>query len=189
MDDQTGKPTPEPPVEAELAAMSVVANALETLTDPVRARVIHWAAERYGVGMKRSGGQSPRRSRGAEERDVDDDVEDLPVTGYDTFAELFDRLSPRNDGERVLAAMYWLQVVGDQATVQSLDMTKILTDLGHRVDRIRDVLPGLQSGKPALVLQVRHGAGPQGRRVVKLSKAGVNAVGAALAAGGFENFE
>jgi hypothetical protein len=149
--------------------------------------VIHWAAERYRVTIRTLGSPSPRRAHPGDGRD--DAVEEQPSDGYDTFAELFDHLSPRNDDERVLAAMYWVQVVLNQATVTSLDMTKILTDLGHRVDRIRKVLPSLQGGTPALVLQVSHGSGRQGRRVVKLSRAGIKAVEAALAAGGFASAE
>lgn len=184
MDDQSGMPAQEPVLDDELGAMSAVAKAVESLPDRGRARVIEWAAKRYGVATVPSRGVS--LVMGSSAREQDSDAPDEHVA-YETFAELFDRLSPRTHDERVLAAMYWLQVVQNQPTATSLAMTNILSDLGHRVDRIRDVLPRLQGARPALVLQVSRGSGKSGHRVVKLSVVGIRTVETALAAGGFEN--
>jgi hypothetical protein len=185
MDEQLETLVQETGVDDELAAMAAVAKALDPLSGPVRARVISWAAGRFGAPAMAPAVRGAAVSRKGEPAAVAEQTTDSGE--YATFAELFDRLSPRNDDERILAAMYWLQVVQHQATMKSLDMTRILTDLGHRVDRIRDVLPRLQRGKPARVLQVSHGRGPKGRRVVKLSNAAITSIEAALNAGGFEN--
>jgi hypothetical protein len=163
--------------------MSTAAAALKPLPAASRRRAIAWLAELFGDGrgdavawldrkpvrIERGAGSGPR-----------------PGGEHDSFADLFDRLSPRTEPERVFAALYWIQVIQQRPSATALDITGALAPLGHKVDRVRDVLPALQGARPALVLQVSRGSGKQGRRVVKLSTAGVRAVEVALAAGGFE---
>lgn len=169
----------------ELTAMSAAANALRPLSADSRRRAIAWLAELFNTPY------TPSHAPGVQARPAALPAPTASTTSgeYETFADMFDALSPRNDAERVLSALYWLQVFESRPSAKSLDMTKLLTDLGHRVDRVRTVLPALQSTKPALVIQVSHGSGAHGRRVVKLTAAGIKRVQAALSAGGFESAE
>ena len=171
---------------AELAAMAAAASAIDPLDEDAQHRIARWLADRYGggaigpaapVGAARSApvtGGSPALA-----------AEIAPAT-YATFAEMYDRAQPRDDSESVLTAIYWLQSAGATQT-DSLHINKELNDLGRKVARVRNVLPTLMNSRPALVLQVTHGKGQQGHRIVKLSAAGTRAVEAALAAGGFEH--
>ena len=172
-----------PSTRDELAAMSVATDALEPLSESARHRVVRWLSDVYGTGSAAGTGAEVRRQHPHEPKPQDPAPNNAT---FDTFAELFDALGPRDDDERVLAAMYWRLTHDDEAQTDSFHVNKALKDLGHAVDRVRNVLPRLQGTKPALVLQVSHGKGASGRRIVKLSLAGVRRIEAALAAGGFE---
>lgn len=184
-DDSPGESEGTADPAEELAAMSAAAPVLQNLPPASRRRAIAWLGQLYDAPAARPTPAGSPRS-GAHERS--EGGESAPAEAA-AFADLFDRLAPRSDGERVLAALYWLQVIQSKPTATSLDMNRLLNDLGHWVERIRLVLPELQTSRPALVVQVRHGGGQQGRRVVKLSAAGTRAIEAALAAGGFEHTE
>jgi hypothetical protein len=171
---------------AELSAMGAAASDIDVLDRDAKHRVVRWLADRYGgvaVGPTMPGPAAPvQRATGA---GAPPPADKSPTT-YTTFAEMYDRAEPRDDGEGIVTAIYWLQAGGATQT-DSFHINKELNDLGRKVARVRDILPKLMAAKPALVLQVSHGKGQAGHRIVKLSAAGTKAVEAALAAGGFEH--
>lgn len=171
---------------AELAAMAAAASAIDPLEEDAQRRIARWIADKYGGGAV---GPAASVATAASTRVASGSpalaAEAAPAS-YATFAEMYDHAQPRDDGESVLIAIYWIQSGGATQT-DSLHINKELNDLGRKVARVRDVLPKLMNSKPALVLQVTHGKGQQGHRIIKLSSAGTKAVEAALAAGGFEN--
>jgi hypothetical protein len=181
--------------DAEIEAMGKVADAIGDLEEDARARVLRWAAERYGVETTQ-----PRRRRSKvedvdEETDFDDeDDEDggdgSGSTGSGTtsrhefahFAELYDAVDPSTDAERVLVAAYWTQVHLGKPTFGSQELNKLLKDLGHGVTSINKALISNMRKKPALILQVaRGGSSQQARKKAKVTEAGLKWVRAKLA--------
>lgn len=170
--------------DAEIQAMSVLADALSDLEEQARGRVLRWAAERYGVTVGSTGrGSSGRKGdaddvAGADEVDredgSDEDGRDGPrQRAFQHFAELYDAVGPSTDPERVLVASYWTQVVSGKASFGSQQLNKDLKDLGHAVGAINKAMAANMGKKPALILQVaRGGNARQARKTYKLSDAG-----------------
>jgi hypothetical protein len=100
------------PDDPEIKAMSAIQSALEPLDAEASARVLQWAAARFGVsftaprGLRGDGGGAGGGSR-------PEDVEVEPGA-YEDFAELFHAANPRTDSDRGLVGAYWLQVVQKQ---------------------------------------------------------------------------
>lgn len=184
--------------DAEIEAMGKVADAVGDLEKDARARVLRWAAERYGVELPQ-----PRRHKGKGEEsngdiDVEDEDEDEENGGsfststgtgigaghqFEHFAELHDAVDPSNDSERVLVAAYWTQVQLGKPTFGSQELNKLLKDLGHGVAAINKALISNMKTKPALILQVsRSGSSQQARKKAKLTEAGLKWVRSRLAA-------
>lgn len=182
--------------DAEIEAMGKVAEALGDLEEETRTRVLRWAGDRYGVEV------GPRR-RG---RDRDDDVHedaseddfddatsgDDVATGsvgsgqgrqFEHFAELHDAVDPSNDQERVLVAAYWTQVNLGKSPFGSLELNKLLKDLGHGVNAINKAMLSSMNKKPALILQVsRGGNAQQARKKYKVTEAGLKWIRGRLSA-------
>lgn len=165
----------------EFKAMAAIASALDALPDPpVRRRVITWVVDRYGFQQ----GQEPpvvasRRGSPTVEAGVG-------ASEFGDFAEMYHAASPRSDRERLLTAGHWLQVHQSEQDLHADNVNEILTPLGERIERVRDVLPTLLSGRPALAIRTGKGKGSRGRVTFRLTTAGLAAVDAAIAAGGFD---
>ncbi|MGW3112730.1 hypothetical protein [Streptomyces sp. NPDC001091] len=172
--------------DPEIEAMSSVSSAFSALEDEARARVLRWAADKYGVlsGLTAKPGNQIDHSTAA----ANDADQQLPseVTGvasapsakaYEHFADLYAAASPTTRQARVLVAAYWFQKVLGQETFQSSELNRELKHLGHYVDHIAEALSANINKKPQLVLQVRkNGAKSQSRKIYKLSGEGVKVV-------------
>lgn len=173
-------------LDAEIEAMSKVAEALGDLGEDQRGRVLRWAADRYGIPL-----QPARRGKEYEVDVVDeDDLDGLNGDGGDSgggrefeeFADLYDFAAPKTDAERVLVASYWAQVIQGKKTFGSLELNKVLKELGHGVGTINKAMSRNMGKKPALILQVaRGGSAQQARKKYKLTEAGKKWVAARLA--------
>lgn len=169
--------------DAEIEAMGTVAEALGNLNEDERGRVVRWAAERYGVVFAKPRGKP-------DEVDEDDDDEDdanehdggTDVSrDYEHFAELYDAADPSTDAERVLIAAYWTQFLQGKSPYGSLELNKVLKDLGHGVGTINKAMSTNIKKRPALILQVsRSGSSQQARKKYKLTDAGKKWVEARL---------
>lgn len=165
--------------DAEIEAMAKVADALGSLEEAERGRVLRWAAERYCVAL-------PRMRGGRVDVDEDDDDDDLDESHqddkghrngqnvkYEHFAEFYDAVGPKTDTERALVASYWTQVHLGKPTFGSLELNKLLKDLGHGIRHINSAMSNNIDKKPALILQVtRGGSAQQARKTYKLTEAG-----------------
>jgi hypothetical protein len=176
--------------DAEIEAMSKMADALTDLDEEARGRVVRWAAERFEVVIL----ASRKRGQFDEVDDVDDLDEDFGdedrrnsggdggTQEFEHFAELYDVADPKTDAERVLVASYWTQVIHGKTTFGSQELNKVLKDLGHRVGTINKAMSTNIKKKPALILQVsRSGSTQQARKKYKLTDAGKKWVAARLA--------
>jgi len=100
---------------------------------------------------------------------------------------MFYAARPRDDEERLLAAGYWLQTQQGERDLHADNVNELLTPLGERIDRVRDVLPRLFNSEPALAIRAGRGRGTRSRVLFRLTAPGIGIVDAALAAGGFSN--
>lgn len=155
--------------DAEIAAMSAVAKALEPLDELVRRRVISWAASRFGLPT------APSKSLGIEREAVP--AGESARVEFESFAELFDAADPKTDKDRALVAAYWAQICQSQATFPAQTLNASLKDLGHGLSNVTVALDGLKDEKPALVLQLKKsGISKQARKTYKLTVEGAKRV-------------
>src|SRR5579862_7361508 len=134
--------------DAELAAMSAVAKALESLDEVVRQRVISWAASRFGASLPAS-----IKSLGTERHVVP--IGESARGEFEDFAELFEAADPKTDKDRALVAAYWAQICQSQATFAAQTLNTNLKDLGHGLSNVTVALDALKDEKPALILQLK----------------------------------
>ena len=154
--------------DAEIAAMSAVAKALEPLDELVRRRVIGWAASRFGS-------QIPAPSRSLEKET--NPTGESARAEFESFAELFDAADPKTDKDRALVAAYWAQICQSQATFPAQTLNASLKDLGHGLSNVTVALDGLKDEKPALILQLKKsGTSKQARKTYKLTVEGAKRV-------------
>lgn len=155
--------------DAEIDAMTVVANALDNLDSDARTRVLRWAVSRFGQVQTRTAvaGYAPN------ELDASSQLSD----GCETFAELFAAANPTTEREKALVAGYWTQVCEGQPMFVSQALNDALKNLGHGVGNITDALTQLRNDRPALVLQLKKsGTSKQSRKTYKLTIEGIKRV-------------
>jgi hypothetical protein len=175
--------------DAELLAMATIKDALAELDADARERVIWWVTDRYHIALRgiadsiaTNGGAG---SHGSDDEDLgNDDGSDENGGGvkeYEHFAELYDAAAASTDPERALVAAYWIQVLQQKTPFSSLELNKLLKDLGHGVSSINGAMTANIKKKPALMLQVsRSGSAKQARKKYKLTDAGKKWVDARL---------
>jgi hypothetical protein len=157
---------------AEVGAMQKIAAAVAPLDPEATARVIRWAADRYGVTLYGSGLRTKHQGR---EESGGAESGDIPAFG--ALAELHSAASPESDADKALVAGYWFQFVQGQADFASQAINAALKDLGHGVGNITSAFDTLKAQKPALVMQLKKaGTTKQARKTYKLTAAGKKAV-------------
>jgi hypothetical protein len=163
----------------ELDAMRAVASALDAASDDARARIVAWAASRYGV--RAAGAASWRTSPAGETGSA----RTLDASSHQLFPEFFDAAAPRKESEKALVAGYWLQRYRGMLTFDAATVNRELKYLGHAVRNITAAFDDLRQEKPALAAQTSKG-GPaqQARKKYIITDAGEKAVLEMLAASG-----
>lgn len=183
----------EDEMDLEIEAMGKVSKALGGLEEEARGRVIRWATERYSVAL----GAAPRKqaagsgggggSLGGGELDDQDELDEYDIDEtptWDHFAELYHASGASTHPEGMLVAAYWVQVLKKQESFGSLELNKLLKDLGHGVTGTAKVMTTLIAKKPALILQLKKsGKSQQARKTYKLTDAGKKAVEQMIANG------
>lgn len=181
-------------IDQEIGAMGAVSKALSPLDDDQRGRVIRWAAERYGVTVAK---KAQVKGNVPDEGDEDDDDEALDGaagqggrsgTGapeWEHFAELYDAAGPSTNPNRLLVAAYWVQFVEGRTPFYTLELNKLLKDLGHGVTDTAHVMDALTDQKPALLLQLKKsGKSRQARKSFKVTDSGRKAIDQMIATNG-----
>ncbi len=167
----------------ELTAMKTVAQALASLDAEATARVVRWAAERFGnIALPRVGATpGPKVAANTE-------ASAAGVSAgqgrFEHLADLYGAVSPNTEADRALVAGYWVQYVEGQPEFGAQTINAALKDLGHRVANITNALAALKAQKPQLVVQLKKsGTSKQARKTYKLTTAGKGAVEAMISAG------
>jgi len=155
-------------MDAEVKAMADVVAALKPLDEETVARVVKWAAQRYGISLKAGAGRAPSGA-GAEG--------DEEETAFKSFHELFDAANPNTAPDKALVAGYWFQVCEGQEDLDSQQVNKELKNLGHQSTNITRDLDALIRRTPRQVIQVRkQGSTKQARKRYKVTREGIRTV-------------
>lgn len=170
-------------MDLEIEAMGKVAKALGGLEEGARGRVVRWVAERYGVTLAAApreqigGGTGGNAGGGELEDDELGERADVEIPTWEDFADLYDASGASTHPERMLVAAYWVQVLRGQESFGSMELNKILKDLGRGVTGTSKVMTALIGKKPALILQLKKsGKSQQARKTYKLTDAGKKTV-------------
>lgn len=154
----------ELPADYEIEAMAVVSRALGSLDPEVRARVLRWAAERYGLG----------RALGAATQSPPTESTSASGGHPGEIADLFDAANPATQSEKVLIVGYWLQEVLGHPELEAQEINDHLKHLGHGILNITMALNDLKVRKPRLVIQTRKGGtSKQARKRYRLTTEGI----------------
>lgn len=157
---------------AELEAMKGIADLLRVLKPDVAVRVVEWAWTRLGRGHDlRAPPQPPSAVR----------LERLAP--YSAFGDLFAAAQPSSGPERALVAAYWIQKCGGNEDFEAAEITRLLTDAGHKLSNTGATLRQISDQKPVLVIQTsKKGSSKQARKRYRLTGEGQKRVEALLAA-------
>ena len=175
--------------DLEIEAMGKVSRALAALDEDARGRVIRWVADRYGIALgptskKTSTTQGNNGSDAAPDEDGTVESAEQGAGNWEHFAELYHASGASTHPDGMLVAAYWVQVLKGQDSFGSLELNKLLKDLGHGVTGTATVMSSLISKKPALILQLRKaGKARQARKTYRLTDAGRKAVERMIANG------
>lgn len=160
-------------MDAEIKAMGEMAAALEPLDENVRARVLRWASERYGVKIPVPPPASARAASSSSP--MEQSAQTQPQ--FATFDELFDAANPETSTDKALVAAYWFQVAQGQDDFESQQLNTELKNLGHPSSNITRDLDGLINRTPRYVMQTRkEGTTKQARKRYKITREGIRAV-------------
>lgn len=157
--------------DKEISAMQEVVSALTELKEDEQARVLRWAADRFGITL------GPQPSSGKAFAADASNASETREREFEDFASLFNRMTPKGGPEKALSAAYWHQVCLGQDTFEAMQINTALKHLGHRLPNVTDALSSLITRKPSLVLQVRKsGKSKQARKKYKLTTVGIEQV-------------
>lgn len=166
-------------ITGELDAMRVVGDALASLDEESRTRVLRWAVDIYGVSMSLGKGKTKLKQDNTDDEFGDEEGEGQE---FGSAAELLAAASPSTDVERVLIVGYWFQELQGQEDLDSQSINTELKHQGHGVSNITKAFGGLIRQKPQLVIQLRKGGNSkQARKRYKLTIAGIKRVKIMLA--------
>jgi hypothetical protein len=171
-----------PKKDPEVEAMGTVAGALDAVEDEeARARVIRWAAERYGVTL----GRGPARQQQGEQQNGagggGGDGDEEPRE-FNDVSDLFGAAAPTNDEDRVLVVIYWFQEIEGQTTVNAQQVNTALKHLGHGINKITGVFNHLIATTPQQVIQTKKsGTSRQARKDFKVTNVDKTRVRALIA--------
>lgn len=150
--------------DKEVLAMQRLNLIMADLDDDQRGRVLAWGAARYG--LKSSTALTPAQDY------ENTTIEDMQKKDA-TFVDFFDRVSPDNQKEMVLAAAYWLQFCEENESFASQAANEMLKNLGHGISNIAMVLGRMNDEKPSLIRQVqKSGTTKQARKLYRVTEAG-----------------
>jgi len=155
----------------ELAAMTAVGQAMETLDAAERSRVLRWVIDSFGIDSIRV----PRTVGGPSVAiDTTSSTAGPPTAAsFGSLLELIDAAAPASGYDRILVVCYWLQEVQGQSDFVAQKVNDELKNLGHPVGNITDALTKLGKKVPALVRQTRkEGTSMQARKRYALTEAG-----------------
>ena len=167
-------------LDPELQAMTSIAALLTNLDEESRARVLNWAADKFGVSISGNNVNLSIDGDGSE----GNDKERPQGKNYVDFVDLFDDVTPNSNFEKALTGAYWIQAMQGEPSWRSLQVNNLLKDTGNGIDHIVDALGSAQRKNPALVRQMaKSGKSRQARKTFKLTSAGIKFIASKIGDG------
>ncbi|RWX75560.1 hypothetical protein EPK99_17835 [Neorhizobium lilium] len=159
----------------EITAMQLISDTLEKLGEDERSRVLTWAMSRFCA---------PAANADPTHSGTKDNPQKPTDDAFSEFADLYYAASPKDHGEKALTASYWLSLENGGQSFPSQDVNSLLKNLGFAVPNITDALNQCLREKPATIIQTRkNGTTRQGRKLYKITDAGVRRVQSMTARG------
>jgi hypothetical protein len=157
---------------AELDVMRSVAEALGSLDDAAKKRVLKWTMDRFEVrGLSEGSAAGGHGTRPAGGEHLAAGAETQSFSDLPTF---YAAANPATQSEKALVVGYWFQVVQGQADLDSQQINTQLKNLGHGAANITRALEDLISTRPQLVIQTRKsGTTKQARKKYRLTNEGI----------------
>ena len=154
--------------------MSSLTKALDDLDEEVRARVLRWASERYGVSAAAPRLRTPDAGGAS-------NAPDPSMLEFPDVAALMDATSPKTGVDRALVAGYWFQALKGESDFTGQAVNDELKHLGVGLPNVTDSFNTLMRRKPALAMQVqKSGRSKQARKRYRLTEAGLRRVRALM---------
>jgi len=158
-------------MDVEISAMGKLTEALESLDESARSRVLRWASDRYDITLNATVKKPSNSNYETDDDEADDDKE------FETFADLYVATNPSATTDKLLVAGYWHQVIGGSPDFFSGTLNKDLKDLGHAVSSISKLFDTLMNQKPQLAVQLKKsGNSKQAKKKYKITHAGIKRV-------------
>lgn len=152
--------------DPEIKAMASIKDALSGLEEQTIARVLRWAADRYGV-------TTPTK-KGVGSQSLFEPAGDSEEKRFDDVGSLYDAANPTTEPEKVLVVAYWFQEIQGQQAFDSFRVNTQLKHLGHGVKNITRALNNLMDRSPRLVIQLeKRGSAKQARKKFKITTEGL----------------
>jgi hypothetical protein len=153
--------------DKEATAIATVADALESLEDDSRQRVVDYILARFAPD------QSPLGTRAERTEEQHEESTPLESNSTNNLPEFFDQVNPGSESERALAVGYWLQYHQEESGFQAEKINSELNQLGQKVSNISRALKDNVDANPSRIMQTgKQGDGKQGRKSYRLTEAG-----------------
>lgn len=167
--------------DPEVEAMGTVSTVFADLQEEARRRVILWAADRYSITLNAAPSKRAASENGGGEvisnEDQSGDIDHDTARVWDDFAALYHASGAATQPQGMLVAAYWVGVIQKKKDFTSLNLNKLLKNLGHGASDVSKIMGKLCTAKPALILQVRKsGKTKQARKLYRLTQEGENTV-------------
>lgn len=172
-------------VAAEVAAVAAVAQALESLDQRARARVLQWASDclleidnrrRPEAVLSTRVPDSPSRPTTLATAEPSTDLSS--VCQQEEAAEFLHQSGPPATApERALVVAAHVQLRSQAGSFKASEVNSELKHLGYAIANITDALASLMNRKPQLVVQMqKSGTSRQARKLYKVTQVGFDTV-------------
>ena len=168
--------------EPELKAMNVVYDALSKLDEDAKKRVIDWVIGKFSLGRPKQ-----RTDRGPTGFQPGLDGEEIMLGSFSSVADLFAKVSPKSEADKVLVVAAFLQETRAVAELTGREIHKELVHLGHGVGNITAAINTLMNKKPKLMIQTRkEGKTKQAQKKYKVTTEGFVAAKSMIGSMGYD---
>jgi hypothetical protein len=157
--------------EPELKAMNDVYDALKSLEDEAKKRVIDWVIGKFSLGP-----QKRRLGGWPEERSEEFGGNKVEFASFKSVADLFANANPKTDADKVLITAAYLQETKNLDELAGREINKQLHHLGYGVGNITAAITSLMNKRPQLMIQTRkEGRTKQAQKKYKVTTEGTAA--------------
>jgi len=154
-------------LDPEIRIMNEIYASLRGLDAHAQRRIMGWVLEKLSLDL-------PRHASGDAGWEVagPGDAKSRP-----SVADLFSKVRPKNDAERVLTAAVYLQTTQPAEELAAREITMKLTSLGHSVRNVTAVINSLMNKRPPLMIQThKKGTTRQAQKRYKVTTEGIASV-------------